>query len=149
MADLSQDMEMLREGAKTYWRAPRVSGGRSKRSASVWGMRGLPTGKKPFVAMASPWEKGYVESFKGRFRQQLLERALEGAHCCVTVGGRTTPPSPPQVGGVHPLGGFRGPLPHLRYEGCFGDSSTAFSALAGLAEVPRAHPVLSSSWYMI
>lgn len=40
-----------------------------------------------FVAKASPWENGYIESFNSRFRQELLDRelflGLEDARWCV------------------------------------------------------------------
>jgi transposase InsO family protein len=43
--------------------------------------------KTLYVAKASPWENGYVESFNSRFRQELLDRelflGLEDARWCI------------------------------------------------------------------
>ncbi len=43
--------------------------------------------KTLYVAKASPWENGYIESFNSRFRQELLDRelfsGLEDARWCV------------------------------------------------------------------
>ena len=64
-----------------------------------------------FITPGSPWENGYVESFNGKLRDELLNRELfdtlwEGAGPHRAVAPRVQPPTPPQR-----PGGYRPPAP--------------------------------------
>ena len=60
-----------------------------------------------FITPGSPWENGYVESFDGKLRDELLDRELfdtlwGGAGPHRAVAPRVQPPTPPQRPGLSP-----------------------------------------------